>query len=94
MIYRKFLLEEWTLIIQKSTVIPPSLMVLFLLTLGVQLTAKLMIGRLGPSAARPAAKEPGRGQRTSLKTQKMEELPVHKIWMKKKVATLTNAKVV
>ena len=58
-----------------------------------QLTAKLRTGPHGPSAARPAEVEPGRGREKLFKSQRMEELPV-RIGRRKNLARLSHVKVI
>ena len=57
-----------------------------------QLTAKLKIGRHGPTAVRPAEVEPRPEVEELFKRQRMEELSVQ-LWRKRNLATLTNVKV-
>ena len=59
----------------------------------VQLTAKLKIGHLGPTAARPAEVEPRREEEELFERLRMEELSV-RLWRKRSLATLTNAQVI
>ena len=56
------------------------------------MTAELKIGQPGPSAAQPAEVEPRQEAGELFKRQRMEELSV-RLWRKKRLATLTNAKV-
>ena len=56
-------------------------------------TAKLVIGRSGPTAAQPAEVEPRPEAGELFERQRMEELPAQ-LWRNRSLATLTNAQVI